>query len=335
MLWKLNEVMKLYRHTLKLWQVAAAVLICVVSGAQAETDYPRKPIRLVIGYGPGGTADIISRAVAERISATLGQPVIIENRPGAGQTVAASMVARAAPDGYTLFLMTSGHASSVALFRSLPYDIVNDFAPISTFGFFDIVLAADKSSSFNSVHDVLSAAKQTPDALNVGTPAVGSGQHLSAELFKSLSGLPLTLVPYRTTPELIGSLKANVVQVAFEMLVPVIGLVQSGELKALAISSQKRFPGLPGVPTFHEMGMPQFQVSPWNGLAAPAKTPTAIIARLNTAVNEALASKDLIQRFQNMGMILRGSTPVELEKLLAKDITMWTNVVANAKIEKQ
>lgn len=320
----------------RLLLAAAGILtLSAPSEAQAQSNYPNRPIRLVIGYGPGGTADIISRAVAEKLSASLGQPVVIENRPGAGQAVAASAVARAAPDGYTLFLMTSGHASSVALFNTLPYDILKDFTPISTFGFFNIVLAADKSSPFNSIRDVLAAARTTPEKMNIGTPAVGSGQHLSAELFKGVSGLPLTIVPYRTTPELVAALKGQVVQASFEMLVPIYGLVQSGELKALAISSSERFPALPNVPTFKESGMPQFQVSPWNGIAAPAKTPTEIVDRLNKLVNEALASPDMVEKFQKIGMILKGSTPAELNQLLVKEIALWQKVVTDAKIEKQ
>ena len=332
----LSAAFERFRFCSKLLVAATATLaISVASEAQAQTDYPNRPIRLVIGYGPGGTADIISREVGQKLSASLGQPVVIENRPGAGQAVAASAAARAAPDGYTLFLMTSGHASSVALFNTLPYDIIKDFTPISTFGFFNIVLAADKSSPFNSIQDVLAAAKKTPDKLNIGTPAVGSGQHLSAELFKSVSGLPLAIVPFRTSPELIAALKGQVVQASFEMLVPINGLIQSGELKALAISSRERFPGLPNVPTFKEAGMPQFQVSPWNGLAAPAKTPKAIVDRLNKLVNEALASPDMIEKFQKMGMTLKGSTPDELNELLIQEIALWQKVVADAKIQKQ
>jgi tripartite-type tricarboxylate transporter receptor subunit TctC len=310
-------------------------MTCIVPGAQAQTTYPTRAIRFVIGYGPGGTGDLIARAVAERISAALGQPVIVENRPGAGQAIATSAAARAEPDGYTLFLMTSGHASSVALFNSLPYDIVNDFAPISTFGFFDIVLVVDKSSPFRIIQDVLLAIKQAPDKFNIGTTAVGSGQHLSAELFKSLSGLPMTLVPFRTSPELASAVKGRVVQAAFEMLVPVNSLIQSGDLRALAISSQDRFPALPNVPTFKEQGMPQFRVRPWNGLAAPAKTPRSIIDRLNKIVNEALASPDMVERFQNIGMVLKGSTPEQLKELLGQEITLWEKVVTDAKIKKQ
>jgi tripartite-type tricarboxylate transporter receptor subunit TctC len=332
---KLNTLTQAMRHILKFCCFAAVAMMLAAPHAYAQSDYPRRPIRLVIGYGPGGAADLISRAVAERISTALGQPVVVENRPGAGQAIAASTAARAEPDGYTLFLMTSGHASSVALFNSLPYDVIKDFAPISTFGFFDIVLVADKSSPFRTIQDVLTAAKQTPDKLNIGTPAVGSGQHLSAELFKSLSGLPLTLVPFRTSPELASALKAEVIQAAFEMLVPVNALIQGGELRALAISSKERFPGLPNVPTFKEAGMPQFQVSSWNGLAVPAKTPQAIIDRLNKIVNEALSSPDMVEKFQKMGMTLKGSTPEELKDLLVQEIALWEKVVTDAKIQKQ
>ena len=334
MRWQSSAAFEGFRFC-KVLLAAACFAFFITSEAFAQSTYPNRPIRLVIGYGPGGTADIISRAVAEKLAASLGQPVVIENRPGAGQAVAASTVARAAPDGYTLFLMTSGHASSVALFKSLPYDILKDFTPISSFGFFDIVLAADKSSPFNSIQDVLAAAKTKPDKVNIGTPAVGSGQHLSAELFRSVSGLPLTIVPYRTTPELVAALKGQVVQASFEMVVPINGLIQSGEIKALAISSSERFPGLPNVPTFKELGMPQFQVSPWNGIAAPANTPKEIVILLNKLVNEALASPDMIEKFQKIGMTLKGSTPDELHRLLVQEIALWQKVVADAKIEKQ
>ena len=314
--------------------LAALAAFSLVSTAQAQT-YPAKPLKLVVGYAAGGVADITARKLAQKLAVSLGQPVIVDNRPGAGGILAADSVAKAEPDGYTLLLLNGGNAASVALFKSLPYDIVRDFATVSGLGYFNIVLLANKTSRLNTVADLIAEAKSHPDKFNIGSVSIGSTQHLSAELFKGMTGLPLTIVPFKTTPMLITAVMSNDIQVAFEVLAPVLSQIKGGELKALAVSSSTRFAGLPKVPTVMESGLAKYQVTAWNGIAVPAKTPRAIIDRLNREINAALTQPDLKEMFQGLGMNVRGSTPEELHDLLVAEVVKWKDVVIAAKIEKQ
>jgi tripartite-type tricarboxylate transporter receptor subunit TctC len=312
--------------------------VCLLAAASCVTyaqTYPTKPIRIVVGYGAGGVADITARLVAQKLSAALGQQVIIDNRPSAGGIIAGDIVAKADPDGYTLLHMNYGNAVSVALFKSLPYDIERDFAPISPMGFFDVLVLANKGSTLNGVSDVIATARATPDKINIGTVSIGSGQHMAAELFKAVTGLNLTIVPFKSTPALIAALKSNDIQVAFEIGAPVMSLVKSGDLKALAVTSRKRFSGLPDVPTVTESGVQNYDVSAWNGVAAPAKTPRAIIDRVNKEVNAALARPDIRQKFQNLGIDARGGSPEDLKELLSGEIAKWKQLAVTAKLEKQ
>ena len=314
--------------------MVAACALCagVPAGAQ---QYPVKPIRFVVGYAPGGAADITARMVAQKLSAALGQQVVVDNRPGAGGIVAAEMVAKAEPDGYTLLHLNQGNAVSAALFKSLPYDTLKDFAPVSAMGFFDILVLVNKGSPLASVSDVIAMAKASPDKLNIGTVAIGSGQHMAASLFKAMSGLNITLVPFKSTPSLLAALKSNDIQVAFEMTAPTRGLVRGGELKALAVSSARRFSGMPEVPTIQESGMPGYQVSAWNGVAAPARTPSPVIERLNREIRAALAQADVRDKFLEFGIDPRASTPEELRDLLISEVARWKEVVAATGVERQ
>ena len=313
---------------------AACLAAALLSTAHAQP-YPSKPIRIVVGYAPGGVADITARMIAQKLSASLGQQVLIENKPSAGGIVAAETVAKADPDGYTLLHLNYGNAVSAALFRSLPYDTVRDFAPISAMGFFDVLVLANKGSALTSIADVLALARSNPDKLNIGTVSIGSGQYMAASLFKAMTGLELTIVPFKSTPALVAALKSNDIQAAFEIGAPVLALVRNGELKALAVTSPKRFAGLPEVPTMLESGVAGYQVTAWNGVAAPAKTPRAVIERLNREINAALAQPDIRQKFQDFGIDSRGGSPEELRDLLAAEIAKWKDVVEKARIEKQ
>lgn len=306
----------------------------LASFAQAQT-YPTKPIRMILGYAPGGVADITARLVAQKLSLALGQQVIVDNKPSAGGIVAGEMVAKADPDGYTLLHMNYGNAVSAAYFRTLPYDIQRDFLPVSAMGFFDIVMLVDKSSDIKNVQDFIAKAKANPDKYNIGTVSLGSGQHMAAALFKSLTGLTTTIVPYKTTPSLMLALKSKDIHVAFEIVSPTLPLIRSGDIKALAVSSANRFRGLPNVPTLLESGVKGYQVSAWNGVAVPAKTPRAIIDRLNKEINVALALPDVVNKFQELGISSRGGSPEDLRDILAKEIERWTSLVATMKIERQ
>jgi tripartite-type tricarboxylate transporter receptor subunit TctC len=314
--------------------LAAVCAFCAGLPVAAQ-QYPVKPIRFVVGYAPGGAADITARMVAQKLSTALGQQVVVDNRPSAGGIVAAEMVAKADPDGYTLLHLNQGNAVSAVLFKSLPYDTLKDFSTVSAMGFFDILVLAGKGSSINSVRDIIAMAKSNPDKLNIGTVAVGSGQHMAASLFKAMSGLNITLVPFKSTPALMAALKSNDIQVAFEMTAPTRGLVRGGELKVLAVSSAKRFSGMPDVPTIGESGMPGYQVAAWNGVAAPARTPPQVIERLNREIRAALAQSDVREKFLEFGIDPRASSPEELRDLLVSEVARWKDVVTTTGIERQ
>jgi tripartite-type tricarboxylate transporter receptor subunit TctC len=312
----------------------AGMVLSVAAAASAQS-YPTKPIRVMVGFGPGGVADLTCRVVAQKLSAQLGQQVLIENRPSAGGIVAADAVAKAAPDGYTLLLMSNGNAVSASLFKSLPYDTVADFASVTTLGFFDIAMITKSDSKLKSVKDVISYAKANPGKLNIGTINIGSTQNLSAELFKAMSGIDVTIVPYKGSPDVLVALRGNDVQVAFDMLAPIISQFKSGVVNIIAITSDRRFPGLPDVPTVAEGGIPGYQASSWNAISVPAKTPRTLIDRLNKEINTALANPEVKSKLLELGVVARGGTPEELNKLLESDIKKWQGVIERAKLEKQ
>jgi len=314
--------------------VCALALAAAAFAASAQ-NYPARPIKIIVPFGAGGVADITARVLAQKMSETIGQQVLVENRPSAGGIIASEAVAKAEPDGYTLLLISNGNAVSATLFKSLPYDTVNDFAPVSTAGFFDLVVLVNGDSKIGSVRELISAAKANPAKFNIGTINIGSTQHLSAELFRSMAGVEAQTVPFKGTPAVVTALRANDVQVAFEILAPVMSQIKAGALKPLAVTSNRRFPGLPNVPTVSESGLPGYQSSSWNGIAAPARTPQAIIDRLNREINAAVAAPEVKQRLQDLGVEARAGTPQALKDLLVSEIAKWRAVIERAKIEKQ
>jgi tripartite-type tricarboxylate transporter receptor subunit TctC len=318
------------RHVLA-WFGAAAL----PGFAHAQGRFPDKPIQLLVPFGPGGIADITARAVAEVMSQRLGQPIVVDNRPSAGSIVASQAVASAKPDGHTLLLMSNGNAVSVGLFKKLPYDTQKGFAAISTLGYFDIGLFVASGSRFASLKDVLAHAKANPGKLNVGTIAVGSTQHLAAKLFETTTGLDLLLVPYKGSPAVLTALRAGEIDVAFEILGPMLPQVQAGVIKAIAVSSDKRNPALPDVPTVIEGGVAGYNVASWNALAAPAGTPPEVIEVLNRAARDAIASPAVKDKLAKLGMRVAASTPAELERLLGSEIKRWGDVIRAAKIEPE
>jgi len=313
---------------------AFLVGIAVCLSAEGQS-FPTKPIRLIVPYGPGGVADITARSMTPKVSEELGQQFVIENKPSAGGVVAAQEVARAAPDGYTLLLINNGNAVSKALFKSLPYDPERDFEMISTVGFFPLVIMTDPKSPYRNVQDLVAEARKNPGKLNVGTIGVGSTQHLAAELFKSTTRINLQIIPYKATGEVVTAAKSGDAAVIFEFLAPMTSHIKSGNLRPLAITVAKRFPSLPEVPTAIESGIAGYDVASWNGLAAPAKTPRAIIERIHQAVAKALAAPDIQKRLAELGVEARASSPDELRKFFASETQRWAKVVETAKIPKQ
>lgn len=303
--------------------------------AAAQGGFPSRPISLLVPFAPGGIADITARAVAEAMGKTLGQPVVVENKPSAGSIVASQAVATAKADGHTLLLMSNGNAVSVGLFRKLPYDPVKDFAPVSLIGSFDLGLFVPANSRFASLKDLVAFAKANPGKLNVGTIAVGSTQHLAAKLFETVAGVDALVVPYKGSPAVLTALRAGEIDLAFEIVGPMLPQVQAGAVRALAVSSGQRNAALPDVPTVQQAGVAGYDVASWNAIAAPAGTPPAVVEQLNRAVREAVASPAVQDRLGKAGLRLAAGTPAELQALLAGEIRRWGDVIRAAKIEPE
>jgi tripartite-type tricarboxylate transporter receptor subunit TctC len=314
-----------------------AIFLIAASAASAQTPatFPSKPIKIIVPFGASGVADLTARAVAQKLSESLGQAMVIDNKPSAGGIVAGELVAKAEADGHTLLLMSNGTAVSSNLFKSLPFDAQKDFAPISTLGLFDIALVAAEGGKFKSAQELIAFAKANPGKLNVGTINIGSTQNLAAELIKSAGGLDMQIVPFKGTPDVITALRGGTVDAAVEILGPMMGQINSKAVRALAVLGEKRSPKLPDVPILREAGVGGATASSWNALAAPAKTPPAVIARLNKAVADALAAPELKAKLAEINVDAQASSPEALAQLLASETKRWGEVITRAKIEKQ
>ena len=318
-------------HTL----AASSVAALLPSALRAQGTYPDRAITLIVPFGPGGIADLTARAVAEHMTGTLGKPIVVDNRPGAGGIVASQAVATAKPDGHTLLLMSNASAVSVGLMKKLPFDPVRDFAPISLLGSFDLGLFVPSNSRFTDLKALLAYAKANPDKLNIGTISIGSTQHLAAKLFETVAGIDALVVPYKGSPAVLTALRSGELDVAFEIVGPMLPQVSAGVVKALAVTTGKRNPLLPDVPTVVQAGVAGYDVSSWNALAAPAATPPAVIERLNRAAREATASAAVRDKLGKLGVTVAASTPQEQQALLASEIKRWGDVIRKAKIEPE
>ena len=311
-----------------------AILAFVPTLAMAQA-YPTRPIHIVLPFGPGGVADITTRTLAPKLSDALGQNVVVDNMPSAGGIRASETVAHAAPDGYTILLLTNGNAVSKALFKSLPYDPLTDFAMISTVGYFSMVIVTGESSKYKTLQDLIAAAKANPGKLNVGTITPGGTQHLAGELFLSMAGIQAAVVPHKTTGEVVVNVRNGALDAAVDFIAPLISPIKGGQLRPLAVTAGKRQPQLPDVPTAIEAGVKGYDVASWNALAAPAKTPQAILDKLHDALVKALADPAVKKRYTELGVDPRTSTPQELNAFYASEAERWTKVVERAGIPKQ
>lgn len=294
-----------------------------------------RPITLVVPFGPGGIADLTARAVAKEMAAKLKQSIVVDNKPSAGAIVGSQQVARAEPDGQTLLLMSNANAVSAGLFRQLPFDAQRDFAPITTLGVFDLALVVPAESPDRTLAQLLARARAKPGSLTIGTIAAGSTQHLAAELFRSMAKIDAVVVPYKATPAVVTALRAKEIDVGFEILGPMIPQIEGKALRALAVTSDRRFPGLPEVPTVKESGLANYVVASWNGLAAPARTPAPVVERLRQAAQAALDTSIVKAQLQVLGVRAQGGTPEQMRELLAGEIKRWADVIVQAKIERQ
>ena len=311
------------------------LLLPATLAAHGADQFPTRPLRVVVPFAPGGVGDLTARVVAQKMSELLGQQAIADNRPSAGGAVAAELVSKAEPDGHTLMLLNNQQAVSVGLFKSLSYDPVRDFQPISTVGAFVLVLLVPPNAPYKSVKELVAGARSNPGKLNVSTVNVGATQNLAAELFKAMAGINVVIVPYNSTGAVLAALRSNDAQLAVEVLAPVVGQVKSGALRALAVTSANRSPFLPEVPTVTEAGVAGYQVTAWNGLAVPAKTPRPRVERLHRVVTAALAAPEVRKRFDELAVEPFPSTPEASATHLKAEIAKWKKVIEDAKIPKQ
>ena len=313
----------------------AGLALACVAGAAGAQGFPARPVRIVVPFGPGGVADITARIVAEKMSGPLGQPVLVENRPGAGGVAAAMAVAKATADGYSLLLISNANAVSATLFKAQPVDPVADFAPISTLGYFDLVFVVRGAGERETLSAWLARARAQPGKLNVATISPGSTQNLAAELLRMSASIDVQIVPYKATPEVAGAVLSGDADLAVDILAPLLGQIRSGTLRPLAVASARRSAILPELPTVAESGVAGYEATSWNGLAAPAGTPAVVVERLNREVNAALAAPEVARRLRDLGIEPRAGTPEALRAQLVADIAKWRAVIERARIPLQ
>jgi tripartite-type tricarboxylate transporter receptor subunit TctC len=312
---------------------AAAFMLATGNTAVAAPDFPTRPIRVIVPFAAGGNADIIMRILADKLSGRLSQRVIVENRVGAGGIVAAESVRSSPADGYTLFVLAVGTAISVALFKSLPFDAVKDFSPISSVSKFDMLLLVKASSHIQTLDEFVREAKQRGETMRIGTTLPGSSQYMAGALLKSAAAIPSTVITYRTSPDVLRALLRGDVAAAIESYSALRPAIDSGQVRAIVSTGTERT--LPKVPTARESGMPKFEVLGWNALFAPARTPPDVIDFLNKQIAAVIALPDFRKRVAELGGIPQSSTPAELAELLTTDIIKWRAVVKEAGIERK
>jgi tripartite-type tricarboxylate transporter receptor subunit TctC len=305
-----------------------------IARAQGATPFAR-PVRLVLGFAAGGAGDITVRMLAPHITAEIGQPIVVDNRPGAGGIISAEAVARAAPDGHTAYLLTTSNMAAPAFYRSLPFDVTRDFTPAGRMVWYDHVIAVNPQLPVRNLTELIALARSQPGRLNIASIAVGNAQHLGVELFRAMAEAPLTTVTYRSSPELVNALATGEVQVAGELLAPILPQVQAGRVRLLAITAPDRFPTLPDVPTSAESGLPGYIVRSWNAVVFPAGTPRPFVEAMNRGIRRALAVPEIRSRLIELGGLPEASSPEELGAMIPREVAAWGRMAQLAGVEKQ
>lgn len=314
--------------------LVALPLTLALAAPTLAQEFPDRALRIVHGFGAGGNADAAARIMAEAISADLGEPVVVESRPGAGGTVASGYVAGEAPDGYTMQLMVGGHAVAAALYNQLPYDSVNDFTFLSTLGQFPFFVAA-RAGEYESISALIDAARADPGSIVIGHSGVGSTQHLTGELLDLQTGAEFIHVPYQGGAAASTALMGGEVNLIIDTGTVITAQAEAGVYDILAVTSAERWPGAPDVPTLSETVVPGFDVVSWTALGAPAGVPDDIVAILSASIADALAQPDVQERIAALGAAPGGSTGAELQALIERQIAVWTEVIETAEIERR
>jgi tripartite-type tricarboxylate transporter receptor subunit TctC len=316
--------------------VIAGLVLALGMAPALGQNYPNKPIRILIAQAPGSATDVISRVVGNRLSETLGQPIIVEARPGAGGALGTEAAAKSAPDGYTLFMANnSTHGSNPAVYPKLPYDAVNDFAPISFVASVPYVLVVEPSLPVNSVQELIALAKSRPGKINYASAGNGSTHQFCAELLKSTAGIDVVHIPYKGSPPGIAAVLAGEVSLMFANLTDVGSQIKSGRVKPLAVTTLKRAELLPNVPTMVEAGVPDFEITSWFGLLAPAGTPAPLVGRLNAEMVKVLARDDVKSTLGAQGLDVRSSSPEQFAAHIKSEIARFTRIARTAGIKAE
>lgn len=312
-----------------------ATIALITAGFVSAQTYPTRQVRIVVPFPPGGTSDILARTIGARLSTPLGQPVVIENRPGAGGNIAADHVAKSAPDGYTLIMGTSSLAISQSLYKKLTYDLVQDFAPITQAVNYTNLLVVHPSAGVKSVDELLKLARAKPGSLSYGTAGNGTPPHMTGELFKAYTSVNIVHIPYKGGAPAIADLIAGQIPMMFDNVPPLLPHVRAGKIQALAVTSLARIAVLPDVPTLHELGLKDFDAVGWNGLLAPAGTPRDIVARLNTEVVRVLRIPEVRDQLTSQGADIVGNSPEQFAAWIRAEVKKWAEVVkvSGAKID--
>lgn len=314
--------------------VSFGLLMMAVGGPViAQPAYPSRPIRLIVPFPPGGSIDPVARLIGPKLAESLGQPVLVDNRPGANGAIGTDILAKSPPDGYTIILLgASTHVTNALLMRNLPYDSFKDFAPVATIQRSDYVLVVHPSLPANTLKELVALAKSRPGQISYASSGNGNLNHLAAELFNMMTGIKTHHVPYKGGGQALTDLMSGQVQMHFSVLISAIPQIKSGRLKAIAIGGETRFAALPQVPTFTEAGLPGFSLRPWQGVLAPARTPRPIIDRLSSEIGRIVALPDIRERLVSLGMQPLISTPEQFTALMADDLAKSSAVIKTANI---
>ena len=309
-----------------LFTAIAALALLLPPAAGAQT-YPAKPVKLIVPYPPGGPTDIVARVVGQKLSEQTGQQFIVDNRAGAGGNIGAEAVARSPADGYTLLIATTAHAINMSLFKKMSYNTLKDFAPVAPLTHGPLVIVANPSLQANNVRELVALAKAKPGAINFASSGNGQSTHLSGELFNSMAGVKMTHVPYKGSSPALTDVMGGQASVMFDTMLSAMPFVKSGKLKALAVTSARRSPAAPDLPTVAESGLPGYETLAWNGVLAPAGTPKDVIAKLNAELKRALELPEVKDKFAAQGFAAAWSTPEAFGMFLQAEVDKWSPVV--------